>query len=85
MRESQILFELNGHYVASHGGRYEAIRPQVTAAITDSAYTKDRDGLSLAIARVMYMATGKAKAADALALADRIIAGQRPCLIGKRL
>lgn len=77
MRESAILFQIGAHWVSADPKSYGANKPLgATAAELDSAYTKNADGLSLAICRVMAMAgyTGKGSGAVAVGFASRIIA-----------
>lgn len=57
MRESDIIHENGEFWVYRTRGAYEVMRPhQAGCSITDSAYEKNPDGLSIAIARCDYLA-----------------------------
>jgi len=62
MRESDIMHEVGDYWVARQKGTYVVYKVGVTHSISDSAYAKTPDGLSIAIARCNYLAskTGKA-------------------------
>lgn len=51
-----ILDEMDGFYVARTGNAYTVFRPTATAARSDSSYPLTDDGLSLAVARMEYLA-----------------------------
>jgi hypothetical protein len=56
-REQSIMHDApSGHYVYAERHSYTVYKPHGCAAITDSAYAKTPDGLSIAIARCNYLA-----------------------------
>lgn len=58
MKEQDIIYERDGFYVLAVNNAYVVFRPapSFTHAFTDSGYERDKDGLSLAKARVDYLA-----------------------------
>ena len=56
MRESDIMHEVGDYWVARQKGTYVVYKVGVTHSISDSAYAKTPDGLSIAIARCNYLA-----------------------------
>ena len=56
MREANIMHENGLYWVYRDRDRYTVMRPHTPCSITDSAYAKTADGLSLAIARCDYLA-----------------------------
>lgn len=57
MRESDIMHERGAYWVLRDRAAYLVMRNGVTHATSDSAYARDPDGLSLAIARCNYLAS----------------------------
>lgn len=56
-REQDIMHDTPaGHYVYAERQSYTVYKPQGFASVTDSAYAKTPDGLSIAIARCNYLA-----------------------------
>lgn len=70
-----MIFEENGIYVKAHtGGIWIVFRPSDsgTYSVGDSAYGAGIDGLSMAIARALYLAKGPGRhATEAMRLASR--------------
>ena len=67
MREKDIMHECGAYWVCAHRDQYTVYRSGVTHSTADSAYSKDADGISIAIARCEYLATrdlGFPKAVD---------------------
>ena len=57
MTEANIVHENGNSWVCKTKTSYNVMRPYgTTASITDSAYSPDEDGLSIAIARCNYLA-----------------------------
>jgi len=56
LRESDIMHESGAFWVCRDRDRYTVLRAGVTHSVSDSAYAKTPDGLSLAIARAKYLA-----------------------------
>ena len=56
MRESDILHENGDYWVARERKAYVVYRVGLSVSISDSAYPKSPDGLSIAIARCDYLA-----------------------------
>ena len=56
MRESDIMHEVGDYWVARQKGTYVVYKVGGTHSISDSAYAKTADGLSIAIARCDYLA-----------------------------
>lgn len=78
-----MVYEENGFYVSERSsGDWVVFRPSGsgTHAVSDSAYPAGADGLSLAIARVLYLArgSGRGMAAEAMRLAKSHLSGERP-------
>lgn len=74
-----MVFEENGIFVKEHGtGGWIVFRPSAsgTHAASDSAYAAGADGLSVAIARALYLSRGpeRGQAAEAVRLAADHIA-----------
>lgn len=55
-RESDMIHENTGHYIMRNRGVLTVYRPAATHAVSDSAYPDTADGLSVAKARVDYLA-----------------------------
>lgn len=55
-RESDLIHENAGHYIIRNCGGLTVYRPAATHAVSDSAYPDTADGLSIAKARVDYLA-----------------------------
>ena len=77
-----MVYEENGFYVsARRSGDWVVFRPSGsgTHVISDSAYPASADGLSVAIARVLYLARGPGRgmAAEAMRLAQAHLSGER--------
>lgn len=75
MRESDILFTVGRHWVLRAKADYTVYRnsDSGTHATADSSYAKTPDGLSLAIARAAYLATGKSLARESLGYATHVL------------
>jgi hypothetical protein len=58
MQEKDIIYEVDGFWVAKERGSYVVYRPSpsFTHSISDSGFPLDDDGLSVAKARVDYLA-----------------------------
>lgn len=56
MRESKIVYENGAFWILHDKGRYIVMRAGITHSESDSAYTGDADGLSIAKARCNYLA-----------------------------
>lgn len=56
MRESDIMYENGAYWVGREKAAYVVYHIGVTHSVSDSAYAKDADGLSIAIARCDYLA-----------------------------
>lgn len=56
MRESDIMHENGSYWVGRQKGAYVVYHAGITHSISDSAYTPDDDGLSIAKARCDYLA-----------------------------
>lgn len=56
MRESDIVHENGDYWVAKERVAYTVYKSGITHSVSDSAYSKDADGLSIAIARCNYLA-----------------------------
>jgi len=74
-----MVFEENGFFVKAHeSGDWVVFRPSCsgTHAESDSAYPAGVDGLSIAIARAMYLARGPERGAakEAMHLASEYMA-----------
>ena len=54
-KEIDILFQQNNFWVLKKNNAYYVMRDGVTHAVSDSAYSQDEDGLSLAVARCKYL------------------------------
>lgn len=54
--EERIVYERGDFWVRSDKDRYTVFASGITHATSDSAYAKTEDGLSLARARVDYLA-----------------------------
>jgi len=55
-QESQIKHENGSYWVLDTKRSYEVLAAGITHSVTDSAYSHDDDGLSIAIARCNYLA-----------------------------
>lgn len=62
MRESDILHENGSFWVGMTKTAYVVYRVNSTHSVSDSAYAKTPDGLSIAIARCNYLARRTVKA-----------------------
>lgn len=60
MRESVIKHEAGQYWVCENKSDYTVYVSGITHSKADSSYTKDDDGLSLAIARCDYLARKRA-------------------------
>lgn len=62
MKESEILYEAGDYWVFDNKkkNRYTVFKSGITVSVSDSSYTRDADGLSIAIARVNYLNSRKA-------------------------
>lgn len=60
-RESDIMHEAGAYWVLRERRAYTVYRNRDTHAESDSSYERTPDGLSLAIARVDYLARRKAR------------------------
>ena len=56
MRESDIMHEAGRFWVSREPSAYYVYETFPTHSVSDSAYTRDPDGLSIAIARCDYLA-----------------------------
>lgn len=77
-----MVYEENGFYVSErNSGDWVVFRPSGsgTHVISDSAYPAGEDGLSVAIARVLYLARGPGRgmASEAMRLAQAHLSGER--------
>lgn len=73
MRESDILFQIDCHWVGRESRSYTVLHDIGIVSESDSSYARNLDGLSLAICRAMYLATGKGLAREALGYATHIL------------
>lgn len=76
-----MIYEENGFYVSVRSsGDWVVFRPSGsgTHVISDSAYPAGVNGLSLAIARVLYLARGPGRgmASEAMRVAQQRISGE---------
>lgn len=62
--ERDIKHENGDYWVLDTRKAYEVLRNGPTHATVDSAYRRDPDGLSIAVARCDYLAKAAARAAD---------------------
>ena len=77
-----MIYEENGFYVSVRSsGDWVVFRPSDsgTHVVSDSAYPAGEDGLSLAIARVLYLARGPGRgmASEAMRVAQQRTKGTR--------
>lgn len=56
LKESDIKHENGAYWVADTGDAYTVFQNGVTHSTSDSAYKRNADGLSIAIARCNYLA-----------------------------
>ncbi|QMV32344.1 hypothetical protein T2_00027 [Ralstonia phage Elie] len=56
MRESNIKHEAGRFWVCDDGEKYLVMAAGITHSVSESAYTRDADGLSTAIARTDWLA-----------------------------
>lgn len=56
MREDDIMYENGEYWVARDRNCYTVMKNGNVSAVSDSGYAKTPDGLSIAIARVDYLA-----------------------------
>ena len=56
MKESDIMHENGSYWVGRERKSYTVYRSRVTRSVSDSAYAKTEDGLSIAITRCDYLA-----------------------------
>lgn len=61
MTEKQIVYQSGAFWVADRDARFTVYRDGLTHAVADSAYPRTSDGLSLARARVDYLARRQTK------------------------
>ncbi len=61
MRETDIMHEVGSYWVGRAKAAYIVYRTGVTHSVSDSAYARDPDGLSIAIARCDYLAKREAE------------------------
>lgn len=66
MREPDILHANGEYWVGQQAGDYVVYRDGPTHATSDSAFHKDADGLSIAIARCDYLARSSVPRNDRL-------------------
>jgi len=59
-RETDIMHEAGNYWVARDRKAYTVFKAGVTHSVSDSAYAKSADGLSIAIARCNYLAKREA-------------------------
>jgi hypothetical protein len=64
MTERDIMHEAAGFWVGRERNAYVVYRVSVTHSVSDSAYAKTADGLSIAIARCNYLADRPTRHAD---------------------
>lgn len=62
MTEQDIMHENGDFWVGRNKSDYTVYRSGITHSVSDSAYHKSPDGLSIAIARCDYLAKRAAKA-----------------------
>lgn len=51
----KIIFESGDYWVGDTGNDYTVFKTGVTYSTSDSSYPRDKDGLSIAIARCEYL------------------------------
>lgn len=56
MTAMKIIFESGEYWVGDTGKDYTVFKTGVTHSTSDSSYRRDKDGLSIAIARCKYLA-----------------------------
>jgi hypothetical protein len=56
MREADIMHENGAYWVGRERNAYVVYRAGITHSVSDSAYERSPDGLSIAIARADYLA-----------------------------
>ena len=61
MKESDIMHERGHYWVAREKDRYTVIKSGATHGVSDSAYPRTADGLSIAIARCDYLHRSQAR------------------------
>lgn len=54
--ERHIVFECGNYWILDTGKSYEVLANTVTHAVVDSAYERNKDGLSIAVYRCKYLA-----------------------------
>lgn len=57
LREREIVHEAGDYWVLDAGDSYAVMRIGVTHSVSESAYSHDLDGLSIAVARCNYLAS----------------------------
>ena len=65
MTEDDIMHEAGDFWVSRERDRYTVWRNRVTHAVSDSSYRKNRDGLSIAVARCDYLSRAASKSSSA--------------------
>jgi hypothetical protein len=55
MKESDIVHEKGDYWVAKERTAYTVYKSGATHSVSDSSYSKDADGLSIAIVRCDYL------------------------------
>lgn len=61
MTEADIMHEVGTYWVGREKAAYVVYCSGITHSVSDSAYAKTPDGLSIAIARCNYLANRKGK------------------------
>jgi hypothetical protein len=72
MKEKNIVYEVNGHYVGRDSGLYRVYHPTNSYAVSEVAFPLDRDGLSLAIMACAYNGGAPIRGRKAVELANSI-------------
>ena len=63
MKESDIKHEAGRFWVGDTGRSYTVFAQHITHSVSESAYARDADGLSIAVARCDYLAKREATGA----------------------
>jgi hypothetical protein len=64
MKESNIVHEAGSFWVARERASYTVYKSGITHSVSDSAYSLDDDGLSIAITRCDYLAKREVSKAE---------------------
>ena len=64
MTEADIMYESGSYWVCREKGAFVVYRAGITHSVSDSAYARSLDGLSLAKARCDYLTGRKASSAS---------------------